>query len=84
MWKKSFEVKYVCLKAKIFEIRVQHLNPKTAGISHPQKHAISMDRSVDFKTETRLHKIPKQRYITIHPHLPYCSWWQFCLMAALN
>jgi len=26
--KKSFEVQYVCLKAKIFEIRVQHLNSR--------------------------------------------------------
>jgi hypothetical protein len=38
---------------------------------------------MDFKTETRLHKIPKEGYITIYSHLSYCSWWQFCLTVAL-
>jgi len=35
--KKSFEVQYVCLKAKIFEIRVQHLNPRLLAY-HIHKH----------------------------------------------
>ena len=35
--KKSFEVPYVCLRAKIFELRVRHLNPRLPAY-HIHKH----------------------------------------------